>query len=70
MEPTGSTVHIGKTTTVKVLRFIILTHSEVLRAVKKFILGKGCFTILFDGAYFLFAGMVEGDNSTRLRIAN
>ena len=70
MEPTGSTVHIGKTTTVNVLRVIILTHSELLRAVKKLILGNGYFTILFDGAYFLFAGMVEGDDSSRLRIAN
>ena len=33
-------------------------------------LAKGCFTILFDGAYFLFAVMVEGDESSRLRMAN
>ena len=33
-------------------------------------LGNGCFTILFDGAYFLSAVMVEGDESGRLRMAN
>ena len=35
-------------------------------------LGNGCFTIiiLFDGAYFLLAVMVEGDESSRLRMAN
>ena len=26
--------------------------------------GNGCFTILFDGAYFLLAVMVEGDESS------
>ena len=33
-------------------------------------LGNGCFTILFDGAYFLLALMVEGDESSWLRMAN
>ena len=33
-------------------------------------LGNGCFTILFDGAYFLLAIMVEGDESSRLRMGN
>ena len=33
-------------------------------------LGNWCFTILFDGAYFLLAEMVEGDESSRLRMAN
>ena len=33
-------------------------------------LGNWCFTILFDGAYFLLAVMVEGDESSRLRMAN
>ena len=33
-------------------------------------LGNGCFTILFDGAYFLLAVMVEGDESSWLRMAN
>ena len=28
-------------------------------------LGSGCFTIFFDGAYFLLAVMVEGDESSR-----
>ena len=28
-------------------------------------LGNGCFTILFDGAHFLLAVMVEGDESSR-----
>ena len=32
--------------------------------------GNGCFTILFDGAYFLLAVMVEGDESSRPRMAN
>ena len=29
-----------------------------------------CFTILFDGAYFLLAVMVERDESSRLKVAN
>ena len=29
-----------------------------------------CFTILFDGAYFLLAVMVKGDESSLLRMAN
>ena len=33
-------------------------------------LEHGCFTILFDGAYFLLAAMVEGDESSQLRMAN
>ena len=33
-------------------------------------LGNGCFTILFDGAYFLLAVSLEGDESSRLRMAN
>ena len=33
-------------------------------------LGNRCFTILFDGACFLLAVMVEGDESSRLRMAN
>ena len=33
-------------------------------------LGNNCFTILFDGAYFLLAVMVEGDKSSQLRMAN
>ena len=33
-------------------------------------LGNGCFTILFDGAYFLLAVMVEGDESSQLKRAN
>ena len=28
-------------------------------------MGNGCFTILLDGAYFLSAVMVEGDESSR-----
>ena len=35
-----------------------------------FKLENGCFTILIDGAYFLLAVMVEGDESRQLRIAN
>ena len=35
-----------------------------------FKVGNVCFTILFDGAYFLSAVMVEGDESNRLRMAN
>ena len=31
-------------------------------------LGDGCFTILFDGAYFLLAVMVVGDKSSRLKM--
>ena len=30
----------------------------------------GCLTILFDGAYFLLAVMVEGDESSQLKMAN
>ena len=33
-------------------------------------LRNGCFTILFDGAYFLLAVILEGDESSRLRMAN
>ena len=33
-------------------------------------LGNGCITILFNGAYFLLAVMVEGGESSRLRMAN
>ena len=33
-------------------------------------LENGCFTVLIDGAYFLLAVMVEGDESRRLRMAN
>ena len=33
-------------------------------------LGNRCFTTLFDAAYFLLAVMVEGDESSRLRMAN
>ena len=33
-------------------------------------LGNGCFTIFFDGAYFLLAVIVEGDESSWLRMAN
>ena len=33
-------------------------------------LGNGCFTILFKGAYFLVAVMVEGYESSWLRMAN
>ena len=33
-------------------------------------LGNGYFTILFDGAYILLAIMVEGDESSRLGMAN
>ena len=33
-------------------------------------LGNGCFTVLFDGAYFLLAVSLEGDESSRLRMAN
>ena len=33
-------------------------------------LANGCFTVLFDGAYFLLAVMVEGDESSQLRMAN
>ena len=33
-------------------------------------LGNGCFTILFEGAYFLLAVMVEGYESSQLRMAN
>ena len=32
--------------------------------------GNGCFTILFDSAYFQFAVLIEGDESSRLRMAN
>ena len=39
--------------------------------IQNHLLGNRCFTILFDGAYFLLAGfMVEGDESSRLRMAN
>ena len=33
-------------------------------------LGNGCFTILFNGAYFLLVVMVEGDKSSQLNMAN
>ena len=32
--------------------------------------GNGCFTILFDSAYFQFAVLIEGDESSLLRMAN
>ena len=35
-----------------------------------FKLGNGCFTILLDGAYFQLAVMVQGDEISRLRMAN
>ena len=40
----------------KPLNICIQCHSK---------LGSGCFTIFFDGAYFLLAVMVEGDESSR-----
>ena len=43
------------------LRVCIRCHSK---------LGNGCFTILFDAAYFLLAVMVEGDRNSWLRMAN
>ena len=43
-------------------------HSIILQCHSK--LRNRCFTTLFDGAYFLLAVMVEGDESSRLRIAN
>ena len=33
-------------------------------------LGNGCLTIFLDGAYFLLAVMVEGDESSQLKRAN
>ena len=33
-------------------------------------LGNGCFTVLFDGAYCLLAVIVEGGESSQLRMAN
>ena len=33
-------------------------------------LGNGCYTILFEGAYFLLPVMVEGYESSQLRMAN
>ena len=33
-------------------------------------LEHGCFTMLFNVAHFLLAVMVEGDESSRLRMAN
>ena len=33
-------------------------------------MGNGFFTILFYGGYFLLAVMVEGDESSRLRMTN
>ena len=35
-----------------------------------FKLGNGCFTIILVGAYFLLSVMVEGDESSQLRMAN
>ena len=35
-----------------------------------FKVGNVCFTILFNGAYFLSAVMVEGDESNQLRMVN
>ena len=32
--------------------------------------GNRCFTIIFDGAYFLLAVMVGGDEHSQLRMAN
>ena len=43
------------------VRICIQCHSK---------LGKGCFTILFNGVYYLLAVMVEGDKSSQLRMAN
>ena len=45
----------------KSVRICVQCHSK---------LGNGCLTILFDGAYFLLAVMVEGDESSRLKRAN
>ena len=33
-------------------------------------LGNECFTLVFDGAYFLLTVMVEGDESSQLKRAN
>ena len=39
--------------------------------IQNHLLGNRCSTILFDGAYFLLADlMVEGDESSQLRMAN
>ena len=44
------------------LKICIQCHSK---------LGNKCFTIFFfDGAYFLLAVVVEGDESSQLRMAN
>ena len=32
-------------------------------------LGNECLTILFNGAYFLLAAMIEGDESSQLKMA-
>ena len=47
----------------------VLTLLEYLTVQCHSKLGNGCFTILFDGACFLLAVMVEGDESSQLRIA-
>ena len=45
-------------------------HRSKPRSVCHSKLANGCFTILFDGAYFLLAVMVEGDESSQPRVAN
>ena len=45
-------------TDVNLYKIYVQSHSK---------LGNGCFTILFDSAYFLLVVMLEGDESSRLR---
>ena len=51
-----------------IARFECFTDLNLFKCHSK--LGKVCFTILFNGAYFLSAVMIEGDESSLRRMAN
>ena len=51
-----------------IARFELFTDLNLFKYAFK--TGNRCFAILFNGAYFLLAFMVEGDESSRLRMAN
>ena len=57
----SKTSHSSNVSQVYPVRICVQCHSK---------LQNGCFTILFNDAYFLLAVMVEGDESSQLRMAN
>ena len=55
---------LGANYAIETVRTILSMSSMSLKKLK-----HRCFTVLCDGAYFLLAVMVEGDESSRLRVA-